>query len=99
MKEIKVQIPNDKELVWDEYLGAYKLVDADDFMQSNISKEFETDINNLYEKYRDRLRGKFSIDANIRFTSYFDGNRHKSQHWVEKTCAIDVIKGENNWHD
>ena len=99
MKEFTVLIPDDKELVWDEDLEAYKLVDADDIEQANILKDFESDIRELYAKYHDRLRGKFSINANICFTAYYDGNRHKTQHWVEKTCAIDVIKGETNWHD
>lgn len=99
MKEIKVQIPDDKELVWDEDLEAYKLVNADDIEQANILRDFKTDINNLYAKYHDRLHGKFSIQANICFTAYHDGNRRKTNHWVGKTCAIDVMKGETNWHD
>ena len=99
MKEIKVQIPDEKELVWDKDLDAYKLVDADDIEQTNILKDFETDINNLYAKYHDRLIGKFSVTANIRFTAYHNGNRSKNFQWVEKTCAIDIMKGETNWHD
>ena len=99
MKEVKVQIPEDKELVWDEDLQAYMLVDADDIERTNILEDFEKDIDQLYEKYHDRLMGKFNITANIHFTAYNDGNGPKTNHWVEKTFAIDVIKGETNWHD
>lgn len=99
MKEIKVQIPDDKELVWDKDSESYKLVDVDDIEQKNILKDFEADINNLYAKYKDRLRGKFSINANICFTAYHDGNRRKIQHWIEKTSRVEVIKGEKSWHD
>ena len=99
MKEVKVQIPDDKELVWDEDLDAYKLVDIDDIEQSKILEDFDTDIRNLYEKYKDRLRGKFSIHADINFIAYCDGNRRQTIHSVEKNCSIEVIKGEKNWHD
>lgn len=99
MKEIIVQIPDDKELMWDKDLNAFKVVDADEIEASNILKDFETDINKLFEKYYDRLNGKFSINANICFTAYRDCDNHKTHHWVEKTCAIDVTKGEADWHD
>lgn len=99
MKEIKVQIPDDKELVWDEKLNAYTLVDTDDIEQSNILTDFDTDIKNLYEKYKDRLREKFSIHASINFVAYCDGNRRQTTHWVDKNCMIEVVKGEKCWHD
>ena len=99
MKEVKVQIPDDKELVWDEDLNAYTLVDMIDVEAREIFNDFQSDINRLYAKYRDRLVGKVSINANIRFTAYCDGNRHKTQHLVSNTSVIDVIKGEKCWHD
>lgn len=99
MKEVKVQIPDDKELVWNEDLEAYTLVDIDEIETAQILKDFEADIQKLYTKYHDRLRGKFSIYADINFIAYHDGNRRKTNHWVEKSCRIEVVKGEKNWHD
>lgn len=99
MKEVKVQIPDDKELVWDEDLKAYTLVDTNEIEAAQILKDFKADIQRLYAKYRDRLIGKFGITADICFIAYHDGNRRKTNHWVDKTCTINVIKGEKNWHD
>lgn len=97
MKKVTVEIPDGKELVFDE--GVYKLVDSCDIERKSIFEEFCSDIEALYDKYEERLTGKFSIHATINFTAYRSGNRKKVDHWVSDTSTVDVIAGEECWHD
>lgn len=99
MKTVNVIIPEDKELLWDEEEQVYRLVDMLESEKNRIMEDFKKDIDALHDKYSPLLKGKFSIDAHIRFTAYCDGNRHKVQHWVENSSSFNIIPGENCWHD
>lgn len=96
-KKVMVEIPIGTELVFED--GVYKIVDEEDLEYQKLLVDFNNDINALYDKYEERLRGKYSIHAEILFTSYRDGNRKKVSHWVDNINKIDLIKGEQNWHD
>lgn len=97
MKKVTVEIPDDKELIFED--GEFKLVDTINIEKENILKSFRADIDELYEKYAPLLRGKFSLHAKIDFMAFRSGNRRKVEHWVNNNSSVGIGLDEQSWHD
>lgn len=99
MKEVKVSIPDDMELIYDEESESYKLVPIIDIEKEKLVEEVQNDIELLYEKYEPLLQGKFCLHLNIHFNAYRDGNRKTMTHWVSNNSNFSITTGEECWHD
>lgn len=99
MKEVKVSIPDDKELVYDEESESYKLVPAIDIEKEKLLEEVQKDIDLLHQKYEPLLAGKFCLNINLHFYAYRSGNRKTVTHWVSNDSNFSIIDGEKCWHD
>lgn len=97
MKKVTVEIPDDKELIFED--GEFKLVDTINIEKESILKSFSADIDALYEKYAPLLRGKFSLQAQINFVAFRSGNRRTVEHWVNNNSTVGIGLDEQSWHD
>lgn len=97
MKIVTIEIPDNCDLIYEN--GEVKLIDTAEKEKESILNEIQVDISTLYNKYEERLKGKFGVRVSFAFTPYRDGNRKKVTHWVEKNNSIEIVDGEQCWHD
>lgn len=102
MKKITIEIPDDKELIYLD--GEYKLVDSKEYQLEKDKKEIlesiEEDIEALYEKYKDKLIGKYGLKININFIAWRSWYKYKkTEHWVSNESSVDFVEKELDWND
>lgn len=97
MKKVTVEIPDDKDLIFVD--GEPQLVDVAEQEKSAILQEIRKDLEQIYNRYKDRLRGKYSVYIDASFVAYHDGNRRQITHFVNSNISVNIKEQELNWHD